>query len=470
MAAQDAPKADINTLMDEPEHEPSRASVDLLNPPGLAGEICKFMKLTARRPRPELYPFAALHLMALVGRKRRSVYTNKLNLMTLAIAPTAAGKEKAQDGVKRMAHEQYCSNLIHGNAGSFRDLIYNLLDGDGASLYIVDEVHSFLGSMKSANAQTYETKMEAEILTMNSTELYTFRGMEKRSLTEIYRKQAAQLEKAVEEAGDDDEKATRLNKALQKAERRLDWLENGLPDPFFSMMGHSVPQRLDSFIKPDNIDSGFLGRTLVTRCPDTREKLRRTPVDEHELALVEFNITNGLNNVRRGAGVIAATDEAADYLDECIDWYEDDDQLNHHIAGGIYARAPEHLYRVATILALDEGTITLEHARYADAVVRQSIRDVSYILLKAYSESDGAAERQVMEHARQTIHRHCKGQGQPESRIKQLVTKPKGWQDVQAKDVKRDRFRELVDTMIASGELEKREEGQKRRYFSRAVV
>tara|TARA_R110002049_G_scaffold308468_1_gene512599 strand:+ start:11362 stop:13821 length:2460 start_codon:yes stop_codon:yes gene_type:complete len=474
MANKNAPIADINALFDMTEetkpHCASKTNVDLLAPPGLAGEICKQMKLIARRPCPELYPFAALHLIALVGRKRKSIFTSKLNLITLAIAPTAAGKEKAQDAVKRSAHDQYCSNLIHGNAGSFKDLIYNLLDGDGASLYIVDEVHSFLGSMKSNNAQTYETKMEAEILTMNSTELYTFRGMEKRQLSENYQKQIKSLEKAIENSGSNEDETNKLNKALERNKRQLDWLENGLPDPFFSMMGHSVPERLDSFIKADNIASGFLGRTLVTRCPDTRAKLRRTQVDEHELALIEINIMNGLNNVRRGRDVIDVTDDAAEYLNSCIDWYEEDEQLNHHIAGGIYARAPEHLYRVATILALDEGTINLEHVRYADALVKQSINDVSYILLKAYNEADGAEEKQVIEHARQIIHRNCKGQGLPESSIKQLVIKPKGWKELQANDLKRDRFKELVETMISNEELEIKEDGRRKRYLSRSVV
>ncbi|MBD3655511.1 hypothetical protein [Marinobacter sp.] len=472
--AESAPKADINALFNNPEEPepkpPSRASVDLLNPPGLAGVICKYMNMTARRPRPELYPFAALHLMALIGRKRQNVFGAKHNLMTLAIAPTAAGKEKAQDTVKRLAKEHYCSNLVFGNAGSFKDLIYNLLEGDGASLYIVDEVHSLLGSMKDKNAATYEKKMEADILTMNSTELYTFRGIEKRSLMDIYQKQASQLEKALDEAGDDTEKAEKLERALAKAQRRVDWLENGLPDPFFSLMGHSVPERLDSFIRVDNIASGFLGRTLVTRCPDTRAKLRRTPVDEGEQALCEFTIDEGLQRIRRSGTTIAANDEAADYLEACIDWYEADEQLNHHIAGGIYARAPEHLFRVASILALEEGTITLEHARYADALVKQSIDDVSYILLKAYSEGDGAQERGVMEHARQTVHRNCKAPGLPESRLKQLVTKPKGWADLQNKDKTRDRFRELVESMVAAGELEKVTDGRKERYLSRAVV
>lgn len=472
--AEEARKADINALFSDPEQPepqpPSLASVDLANPPGLAGEICKLLNMTARRPRPELYAFAALHLMALVGRKRENVFGVKPNLMTLAIAPTAAGKEKAQDTVKRLAKEHHSSGMTYGNAGSFKELIYNLFEGDGASLYIVDEVHSLLGSIKNKNAATYETKMEAEILTMFSTELYTFRGMEKRNLMETYQKQAAQLEKALDEAGEDTEQTEKLERALAKAKRHIDWLENGMPNPFFSLMGHSVPERLDSFIKLDNIASGFLGRALVTRCPDTRAKLRRTPVDEHELALLEFSIFDGLQRIRRSGTTIAASDEAADYLEACIDWYEEDEQLNDPVGGGIYARAPEHLFRVASILALEEGTITLEHARYADALVKQSIDDVKYILLKAYSESDGAAEQQVKQHARQTIHRNCKAPGLPESRLKQLVTKPKGWQEMQAKDVKRDHFRELVEKMVADGELEKVTEGRRERYLSRAVA
>src|SRR5690606_22635040 len=91
-----AVKAMFDKAEDEPSEQlepPSPADVDIDNPPGLAGDICRLMQLKARRLRPELYPLAALHLMALMGRKRKSVYTSKLNLITLGIAETAAGKE-----------------------------------------------------------------------------------------------------------------------------------------------------------------------------------------------------------------------------------------------------------------------------------------------------------------------------------------------------------------------------------------
>ena len=445
------------------------AAVDLLNPPGLAGDICRYIDMMARRPRPELYPFAAMHLMALVGSKRSSVYTEKLNLTTLAIAPTAAGKEVAQDAIKRLANLVYCSKYIHGNAGSFKDLIYNLLEGDGASLYTVDEVHSFLGSMNHKNAATYETKMEAEILTMSTTQLYTFRGSEKRHLIKAYKDDLKSLEKVLEGKDDDSEETKKLRRIAEQTRNRIEWLENGLPNPFFSLMGHSVPERMDSFIKLENIDSGFIGRALIMRCPESREKLRRKIPRNGEEAFLEESIIEALTRIKRGGLIIDAADDAADYLDAAVDWYDADEQRNHPVVGGIYARAPEHLFRVATILALSRGTIELEHAKYAHAMVQQSIEDIRHIMLKAYADSAGAQEAQVREHARQVIHRNAKGGGMTLSRLRQFVEKPKGWQEMKRKDVKRDHFVELIELMISRGELVKDGTGRRERYKSMAA-
>jgi len=457
-------------FQEQNQEAPITDPVDLLNPPGLAGDICRYIDMMARRPRPELYPFAAMHLMALVGSKRSSVYTEKLNLTTLAIAPTAAGKEVAQDAIKRLANLVYCSKYIHGNAGSFKELVINLLEGDGASLYTVDEVHSFLGSMNHKNAATYETKMEAEILTMSTTQLYTFRGSEKRHLIKAYKDDLKSLEKVLEGKDDDSEETKKLRRIAEQTRNRIEWLENGLPNPFFSLMGHSVPERMDSFIKLENIDSGFIGRALIMRCPESREKLRRKIPRNGEEAFLEVSIIEALTRIKRDGLIIDATPDAADYLDAAVDWYDDDDQRNHPVVGGIYARAPEHLFRVATILALSRGTIELEHAKYAHAMVKQSIADVMYILLKALAESSSGQEWDVKEHGRQTVHRNTKGTGETYSKLEHLVTKPKSWQEMQRKDVTRDYFAELIEWMLTQGELEKVTNGRRERYRSKAVV
>jgi len=276
---------------------PKTPEVDTLNPPGLAGKICEFIRVTAKRERPELYPLAALHLMALIGKNRESEYTSKLNLMTLGIAETAAGKEAAQNAIKVLANSAGSSKYIHGNAGSFKELIKNLVDGDGASLYIVDEVHSLLGAMKNRNAQTYETKMEAEILTMSATGLYTFRGMEKESFIEKYKGKLEWAQKKLDEMPEDHEEIARLQAVYDKYERIISFIENGWPNPFFSMMGHSVPDRLDSFANPENIASGLLGRMLVVRCPDNREKLKR----EKRNKLLEASLKDDILGVFQGS-------------------------------------------------------------------------------------------------------------------------------------------------------------------------
>lgn len=471
MMAKDAQRvaADVSAMFDNADKEPKTNDVDLLNPPGLAGDICELIMLEARRPRPELYPFAALHLIALAGRDRASTYTSKLNLMTLAIAPTAAGKEQAQNTIKKLAKGVKCSKLIHGNAGSFKELVYNQLEGNSASLYAIDEVHSFLGSMKSKNAATYEQKMEAEILTMFTSELYTFRGSEKRSLSDLYRRELDSINKRLEKgelADDEKDKLQRVQKILNQ---RLEWLEHGMPNPFFSLMGHSVPERLDAFVKADNIDGGFIGRTLVIRCPETREQLRRTKPPADKVAFLEQGIIEGLKQIKGSGLIIAPNKEAEAYLNKAVDWYDDDEQLNDSIVGGINARAPEHLYRIASILALDSGTIKLEHARYAHALVQQSIKDVKHILLKAIVDSGGAKEKLIKEHAREVIHRNSRGTGRPLSRLKQIVEKPKGWQDLQKADLTRDYFKELIEWMMDKGELEKIVSGRRERYVSRSV-
>lgn len=462
-------RAQVEALNEQqPEQEqPQVSGVDLLNPPGVAGDICELMQETAKRNRPELYPLAALHLMALVGSQRKSTYTDKLNLITLGIAVTASGKEHGQEHVKHRARSAKCSSKIMGDSGSFRDLIYNLLEGDGVSLYIIDEIHSFLGGMKSKNAQNWETKQEAEILKMSSTSLYTFRGMERRKLMQDAEKEVARLTKKVEETTEEKLKHT-LEKILQREKNKVEWLENGLPNPFFSIMGHSTPANLDSFIKLENIESGLLGRALIVRCPETKEKLRRVPVEQSKVDWLELRIEQALENIARSSEIVTPSEEAEQFLEAAIDWYDDDEQRNHSLMGGIYARAPEQLLKVASILGLSGGTITLEMAHYADALVKASISDMKHLLLKSYAESEGAQEQTIRQHAIETIQRNCKGTGLPYSQLKQLVTKPKSWQGLQAKHAGLDLFKELIDYMTEKGLLKLVKMGRRERYSSQS--
>ena len=469
---------------------PSIDRVDLLKPPGIAGDICELIRREARRERPELYPFAALHLLSLAGRHCYSDYTKKLNLFTLGIAVTGAGKEVQQNILKKLASKVGLERIF-AESGSFKQIIEDLIDSEGSSLYIIDEIHSFFNSMSNKNAQTYETKMESEVLKLLATLLYTFRGEEQRKHSQSLQKQIntinSQIEDLAEKIKDDGrpdpdgeiakfreskEKERRQKiSILEKLEKILGYIKSGWPLPYLGIMGHSTPHNLDAFVSSDRADSGMLGRALIIRCAETRSQLKRSiklePEGKNKLSL-ETRIVCRLSAIHDSSDPhIKTTPEAAAFIDECIDWFDDDEQLNDSLMGAIYTRAPEHLTKVATILALYDREITLDHAKYAYALVMSSIKDIRYLL-----QTNSGSNNLIIQSAIDTIHRNSKQPGIPPSRLKQIVEKSKGFADLKLKtknSKNNDLFEYLIHKEIKENRLTLLEEGKKKRYVSLAA-
>lgn len=451
----------------EPEKDQQTDKADVLSPPGIAGDICRLIAARARRDRPELYPLAALHMLALVSSARPTVYTSKLNIITLGIASTAAGKETAQDVIKKLANDCYLSSHIHSDMGSFKEMILNLIDGDGKNLYIMDEVHSTLDSMKSKNAATYETKTEAEILKMTTTGLYTFRGAEKRSIMPHFEKSLADVENRLSAMPDDDISDTfmMLTRTKAKLERQIKYLDEGWPDPFVSIMGHSVPEKLDRFASnADNIASGFIGRSLVVRCPEGAEPLR-LDLDAAEANILQADIGRRLARIKGSTSLITATDEADKYLRDRSAHFEEEDQRNCEYLGAIYRRASEHLFKVAGLMAIESGVINIEHARYAYALVLASIDDIGYLLQQAMAKGEGASETAVRQAAALKILKQAAPKsGATLTALKKAVTRSNEWKDVQSKHKGGDLFDDLITELIKKEQLEFIDDGRRKRY------
>lgn len=472
MAAQAAESAaaEFEHMNEDATEEPSTGeAVDLISPPGIVGDLCHLMKLSARRERPELYPAAALQLLALLSEGRQSQYTKRLNLITLAIAVTGAGKESVQEVVKELALNLKASRRIYADPGSFKEMIENLIDADGRKLYIIDEIHSLFNSMKSNKAATYETKMEAEFLKMTTTNLYTFRGREKRTVIESLGQKLKAIEKALEnmstEGDEISEKALRFMQTKAKIERHIEYIDNGWPNPFLSVMGHSVPERLDQIASdPENIASGFIGRSIVIRCPERAEALK-LDLPEYEISILKAELVERLARIQYNKTQITATDEADRFIRERVAYWDAEEQRNNDHLGAIYRRAPEHLPKLASLLAVESGIITIEHARYAAAMVEQSISDIRYLLVQALAKKAGASEALQMESTRLAILKNFKGRGKvSKDDIKKKVTRKKEWQELQDKEPQRDLFEELISRMVEGGQLEYTKEGRKERY------
>ena len=71
-------------------------------PPGLMGEIAKFIHAAAPRPVPEIALAGAIGLMAGICGRAFNVSGTGLNQYILLLAPTGTGKEAAATGINSL--------------------------------------------------------------------------------------------------------------------------------------------------------------------------------------------------------------------------------------------------------------------------------------------------------------------------------------------------------------------------------
>lgn len=448
------------------------SNVDLNKPHGIVGDICHLMSLKARRDIPELYPAAAMQLVSLVGHKRQSVLTDRLSISSLTIAESAVGKDNPQGTLSSIAQALKMTRHIMGGIGSFKEMITNMIDGDGVTVYSSDEVHSIFQSISSKNAPNYEQKIEAEILKMSTNELYLFRGMEKReNLARLTKKleeddqevakAVAQLEAAeaskdpakIKEATDEKRKRTNI---IAKTRRHIDYITNGWPFPFFGFMGFSTPKNMEAITaNPDNIASGMLGRMLITRTGNYIPKVKRE-LDKGAIQFQEIEVIEKLGAIQDLRDEpLEITAEASELLGKYADYYEADEQRLHNTMGAVWRRAYEQVVKVASVMALGNKYISVEDVEYANAYVLNSICDLENIIIQVAATANGASAETVFKAARNTLLKDCKGsRGRTKYEITKFITRNEQWKAMQEADASRDRVQELIDHLIKAGALE----------------
>ena len=145
------------------------SDIDITKPHGLLGEICTNMKAQASRRLDLSYPLYGLHLLSLVAGKNCGYENSKLNLFTIFIAETGSGKELPQSYLANVANQLKLSQYIYDKPRSDKDMIVNLVDGEGKAFYLVDEVHSMFNGINSKQAQSYQANIGDELLKMSTS-------------------------------------------------------------------------------------------------------------------------------------------------------------------------------------------------------------------------------------------------------------------------------------------------------------
>lgn len=475
--------AEDQTEAPEPDPLPVDISgVKVEQPPGLAGAICQHLNLTAKRPIPLIYPIVALQALSLVAGNRKGIDGIKLNLLTLAIAPSAAGKEHGQSWLAETAAQLKLGRHVVGGISSDVDMIRNLIDVDARCCYRVDEIQGMFKAINSKNANTYESKIGDLILQLATSKVYLFNGNHRRQFLKEIDNEIDQLKKRIAKAEEQPEAETeeapdleKLNRALRWLFKKRDYIENGWPDPVISIMGHSTPSDFDSLITEENIGSGLIGRCIVIRCAEEREKLQKV---KETPFFGDVDILNRLHLLNNGSlQPLKVSTKAQQMLNDIQAYYDQDQRLNAPVMGAIYARVMEQVTKVASLLALEVEEVQPDHVCYAFALVARCVDDIAYLLQKDAANKASATITDIALHTRADIKRRlatskAKAAGIAPSALKQAVLKcfaklkqltEQHGKNLQVKD-KPDLYDQIINRMEEVGDIQFIKNGKKGRY------
>lgn len=405
--------SDVEFDFPEPEEQATKGidikGVDLLRPPGLTGRLAEWFNSRGRRPRERLAAMAGLITMGNVAGLRYTDDRDRVstNLFTFNVAASGSGKDAIVDAMGEVMMHCGLSAATHGTIKSEQEITRNLARHQ-AAFYIADEVGFLLQKIKSAQKRGGAVYMEGVIgLLMSAYSKADSRliisGDLKEELRMSLKKELAQIEKQMDEDG---QKSFLLDRQAALL-HLLSTLDQGLDRPFLSLTGFTTGKNFDELVDYEAAANGFIGRSILCveteTVPRTRKGWKKQPMPEDlKIAMQQiamggsFDSTKPQNSRVEYYGdkkQIPSEPAAHDMLDQIIDFF-DDMAEEHKEKTGLEAlpmRAYEQVAKVSLILAVGSGLRTVEHVRWAYALVMYDLETKMRLVTANDREKDAPA-------------------------------------------------------------------------------
>jgi len=373
--------------------------IDLLRPPALVGEITAWINKQSNYKREHLAVAAALQSVSISGGMRfydaeTNIYAN---LYSICIAGSGSGKNSILSAVKKLAAASGVQQSLHGGIKSEQEIYRNALRNQAVN-YTIDEIGETLGKLARAKKSGGASYLEAIIGTLMSAYSATgdtmlINGDLREDVREIIIKELKAATKSLDNC-EGDEKA--LAKVCERLKKQLVDINEGIKDPFFSVIGFTTPVSFHDIMDFDMATNGFMARSLVFEEKNDNPRFTHVKKEDRQ---VPWSITNQLsalygdndgdervqcNGERKS---IRTTLEARLALDKVRDeyfWKMAAEQSDKTGLTSIPRRGAEMTEKISLILAMSEGLRTLEHVRYA---FKLSKRDVDTKLMIANANS-----------------------------------------------------------------------------------
>lgn len=391
----------------EGEKEIDLSGIDLLRPPGFAGKICDWINGRNRYSRESLSVAASLATISSVAGMR---YIDPLdgitpNLFLFGVAGSATGKESVLKSHQDLLRSAGVSAAVHGGIKSEQE-IYRNLTRHQAALYVLDELGEQLTKIQNARNKGTSAYLEGVVGAFlaiyskaNGHALITG------DLKEEIRKAMGGELNALEKRKAENEATQGDEARLLNLKRQMATLDSGLENPYLCLFGLTTPERFGLLMDFDMAVNGFLGRAIIfTEREDNpkskpRHAILPSGVPDYIAATLQQLYAPGISEVsgrieRVGEHVKIATRADAEELLERVAnefWEMAETSKNNTGLTAIPRRGYEQVAKISMILAIPEGLRTVEHVRWAYALVKRDVVDKMNLVNSNNSEDKSDA-------------------------------------------------------------------------------
>jgi len=228
----------------------------IANPPGILGDISRWITATAPKQQPELSVAAAIALGSVImGRTYRSQYGNFTSLYMVMVAKSTEGKEHPQGCCEKILTAADLGKLIGGSGYTSAGAVFSALLDSPSHLATIDELGKLL-KMSRANGQAHSE---------------------------------AAIDKLIEAFGRLDgvmRPPTYSKMTLSKSQTTN--IERVVHNPAISLLGATTPGTFYAALTTDLVQDGFLGRCIVVESKQPRQLTRFVDRTEPPPRIVEW--------------------------------------------------------------------------------------------------------------------------------------------------------------------------------------
>jgi hypothetical protein len=377
------------------------SDVDLTDPPDLAGHLCKWINGNSYRVREHLAVAASLLILSCAGGLTHRCDSGVVgNLMAFCVAESGSGKDNVLNCALEALRQAKLGECLYAGIKSEQEMVRNAVNHQ-LGFYALDEVGSLLKKVGNAQRKGGAAYLEGIMGTLLSitTKGGTVFGLTGDKLAEV----KTDLQKRI----------GALEKGNTSEQRKKDWLnaqlksikENaGIVRPFVSVMGFDTPLGFSGLVNDETVGTGFLGRALLfvehDNAPAKRYRVNKQPLNSWAMARLAQLSSVAVGNERVEClddsylVTIHTEDDANQALEKINDYYNDLG-FNYDATNSLTPltnRAHEQVEKVSFVLALGKGRRTLEHVRFAFALVQRDLQ-TKINLVVANRSGDSSLER-----------------------------------------------------------------------------